>query len=81
MDLNDLNQKKFEDYLSTTHLPDPDLLIRTSGEQRLSNFLLWQCAYTEFYFTPTLWPDFTKTDFFQAIKVYQSRQRKFGAVV
>ncbi len=69
---------KFEDYLCTAGIPDPDLLIRTSGEQRISNFLLWQCAYTEFYFTETLWPDFRKPQFRQAIETYSSRERRFG---
>jgi undecaprenyl diphosphate synthase len=62
-------------------LPDPDLLIRTAGEMRISNFLLWECAYTELYVTPTLWPDFSKDDLIGAIKDYQRRTRKFGAVV
>lgn len=69
---------KFPEYLATDGIPDPDLLIRTSGEQRISNFLLWQCAYTEFYFTDTLWPDFRKTEFRQALDDYASRQRRFG---
>jgi undecaprenyl diphosphate synthase len=66
------------DYLYTANIPDPALLIRTSGELRLSNFLLWQLAYTELYFTPVLWPDFTKDDFFKAIIDYQKRERRFG---
>lgn len=69
---------EFEDYLCTKGIPDPDLLIRTSGEQRISNFLLWQCAYTEFYFTDTLWPDFRKPQFRSAIETYASRERRFG---
>lgn len=69
---------EFEDYLCTKGIPDPDLLIRTSGEQRISNFLLWQCAYTEFYFTETLWPDFRKPQFRSAIETYASRERRFG---
>lgn len=64
--------------LETRHYPDPDLLIRTSGEQRLSNFLLWQCAYTEFYFTPVFWPDIQKDDFWSAILEYQHRERRYG---
>lgn len=68
----------FPSYLSTAGLPDPDLLIRTSGEQRISNFLLWQCAYTEFYFTDILWPDFRKAEFRAAIEVFRSRKRRFG---
>ena len=66
--------------LSTSELPDPDLLIRTSGEQRVSNFLLWQMAYTEFYFTSVNWPEFSKQDFLKAITTYQQRQRRFGRV-
>lgn len=68
----------FSDYLATAGIPDPDLLIRTSGEQRISNFMLWQCAYTEFYFTPVLWPDFRKTEFQKALDEYSSRSRRFG---
>lgn len=68
----------FESFLSTKDIPDPDLLIRTSGEQRISNFMLWQCAYTEFYFTNVLWPDFRKTDFQAALDAYSSRERRFG---
>jgi len=68
----------FSNYLTTAPFPDPDLLIRTSGELRLSNFLLWQLAYTELYITPTLWPDFTKKDLIQAILDYQKRERRFG---
>jgi undecaprenyl diphosphate synthase len=70
----------FPQGLMTHGLPDPDILIRTSGEQRISNFLLWQCAYTEFVFTQTLWPDFGKTDLESAIKDFQKRERRFGAV-
>ncbi len=66
------------DHLDTHSLPDPDLLIRTSGEQRVSNFLLWQLAYTELYFTQTHWPDFRKEDFYKAIYEYQRRERRFG---
>ena len=69
-----------EKYLVTYGLPDPDLLIRTSGEKRLSNYLLWQCAYTEFVFTDTLWPDFRKEQFAGAIREYASRDRRFGKV-
>lgn len=69
---------RFSDFLATAGIPDPDLLIRTSGEQRISNFLLWQCAYTEFYFTPVLWPDFRKTEFRLALEDFASRQRRFG---
>jgi undecaprenyl diphosphate synthase len=67
-------------YLNTADLPDPDLMIRTSGETRLSNFLLWQMAYTELYFTPTLWPDFRRQDFLKALIDYQQRERRFGLV-
>lgn len=68
-------------HLDTGGIPDPDLLIRTSGEQRLSNFLLWQLAYTEFYFTDVLWPDFTKEELIKAIEYYTKRDRKFGAIL
>lgn len=70
----------FENYLYTAGLPDPDLLIRTSGELRLSNYLLWQLAYSELYVTQTYWPDFSKWDFLRAIKDYQGRERRFGGV-
>lgn len=73
-------QSMFESNLMTKGLPDPDLLIRTSGEERISNFLLWQCAYSEFFFTETLWPDFDKIDLEQAIAVYHSRERRFGGI-
>jgi undecaprenyl diphosphate synthase len=74
----DITEEMFAQNLSTVGIPDPDLLIRTSGEIRISNFLLWQMAYTEFYFTPVLWPSFTQEDFFEAILAYQHRQRRFG---
>jgi undecaprenyl diphosphate synthase len=67
-------------HLYTKNLPDPDLLIRTSGEQRLSNFLLWQCAYTEFFFTDTLWPDFDKDELLNIIQIFQNRERRFGGI-
>ena len=67
-------------YLDTRELPDPDLLIRTSGEERLSNYLLWQLAYTEFYFTDVLWPDFNKEELVKAIEKYNGRERRFGGV-
>ena len=73
-------EKLFSQALWTRDIPDPDLLIRTSGEERISNFLLWQCAYAEMFFTPTLWPDFGKTDFNKALDVYAIRDRRFGAV-
>jgi undecaprenyl diphosphate synthase len=68
----------FSSLLSTSSIPDPELLIRTSGEFRVSNFLLWQIAYSELYFTPTLWPDFSKEEFYKAIVEYQGRERRFG---
>ncbi|MEG0720174.1 MAG: isoprenyl transferase [Lachnospiraceae bacterium] len=76
----DLGQKQFESYLDTAGIPDPDLLIRTSGEMRLSNFLLWQLAYTEIYVTDVLWPDFTKKELGKAIEQYNSRDRRYGKV-
>jgi undecaprenyl diphosphate synthase len=77
---DDLNEETFAHYLYTDGLPDPDLLIRTSGEMRISNFLLWQTSYTELYVTDVLWPNFTAKDFYQAIWDYQNRQRRFGKV-
>ena len=74
----EINKEIFSKYLNTCEMPDPDLLIRTSGEYRISNFLLWQLAYTELYFTPVLWPDFNKEDIFKAIASYQKRERRFG---
>ncbi len=74
----DMNEQLFESYLQSTDMPDPDLLIRTSGEQRLSNFLLWQSAYTEFLFTSTLWPDFKREHLEQAVYEYQRRERRYG---
>ncbi len=68
----------FNSLLSTASIPDPDLLIRTSGEQRISNYMLWQCAYSEFYFTETLWPDFRKIDFEKALETYANRERRYG---
>ena len=76
----DLDEGLFSSYLYTRGLPDPDLLIRTSGEMRISNFMLWQTSYTELYVTPVLWPDFSDDDFYQAIWVYQNRQRRFGKI-
>lgn len=75
---NEINEQLFENYLQTSGIPDPELLIRTSGELRVSNFLLWQIAYTEFYITPTLWPDFRKDHLYEAIWSYQQRERRFG---
>ena len=77
---SDINESVVNAALSTYPTPDPDLIIRTSGELRLSNFLMWQAAYSEFYFTSTLWPDFTETDLDQALQDYHRRQRRFGAV-
>jgi undecaprenyl diphosphate synthase len=74
----DINNQLFEKYLSTSGIPDPELLIRTSGEYRISNFLLWQIAYSELYFTEKLWPDFRKEDLFEAIVDFQNRERRFG---
>ncbi len=75
-----LTQEDFDKYLVTADIPDPDLLIRTSGELRISNYLLWQSAYTEFYFTDTLWPDFRKPQFRQALAEYARRDRRYGKV-
>ena len=74
----DINEELFSQYLSTKGVPNPELLIRTSGEQRISNFLLWQIAYSELYFTDVLWPDFRREDLFEAIYKYQNRERRFG---
>jgi undecaprenyl diphosphate synthase len=74
----DINHEIFSQHLYTKDIPDPDLLIRTSGEYRISNFLLWQLAYTELYFTETLWPDFRKEQFLEALLSYQQRDRRFG---
>jgi undecaprenyl diphosphate synthase len=77
---NEINEEVINAELCTKNIPDPELLIRTSGEQRISNFLLWQIAYTELFFTEVLWPDFKKEDFYKAILSYQSRERRFGMV-
>ena len=76
----EIDEEMFAGYLDTKGIPEPDLLIRTSGEERLSNFLLWQLAYTEFYFTDVLWPDFNKKELQKAIDYYNGRDRRFGAV-
>ncbi len=76
----DIDEKFVSSFLTTKDIPDPDLLIRTSGEFRVSNFLLWQIAYSEFVITETLWPDFSKYDLYDAIKVFQKRERRFGKV-
>ena len=78
--VSEINEALFESYLDTHDIPDPDLMIRTSGEQRLSNYLLWQLAYSEFYFTEVLWPDFTKEELVKAIEYYNGRDRRFGGV-
>ncbi len=75
---NSITEEDFEKYLTTYGIPDPELMIRTSGELRISNFLLWQVAYSELYFTETLWPDFGKDDFYTAIIDFQKRERRFG---
>jgi undecaprenyl diphosphate synthase len=74
----EINEDTFQQYLTTKSVPDPELLIRTSGEYRISNFLLWQIAYSELYFTDTLWPDFRRADLYKAILNYQNRERRFG---
>ena len=76
--LEDIDEKMFGDSLFTWDIPDPDLVIRTSGEKRISTFLLWQGAYAEFYFTDILWPDFGKDDFYNALIDFQKRERRFG---
>jgi len=78
LNANEINEQVFSSYLATKNYPDPELMIRTSGETRLSNFLLWQLAYTEFYFTGIFWPDFKKENFYEAILDYQERERRFG---
>jgi undecaprenyl diphosphate synthase len=78
--VQDINESLFSKNLMTKNLPDPDLIIRTSGESRLSNFLMWQAAYSELYFSSVLWPDYTETDFDQACECYMTRERRFGKV-
>lgn len=78
--LPEIDENSFDEYLSTAGIPDPDLLIRTSGEQRISNYLLWQCAYTEFYFTEIMWPDFRKEEFRKAVEAFSRRDRRYGKV-
>ena len=78
--LDDLNEERFSQYLYTAGLPDPDLLIRTSGEMRISNFLLWQLSYAELYFPKKYWPDFNEKEFYKALEAYQSRDRRFGGI-
>ncbi|MDD6194490.1 MAG: isoprenyl transferase [Lachnospiraceae bacterium] len=77
---DDITEQTFGKYLDTWDLPDPDLMIRTSGEQRLSNYLLWQLAYAEFYFTPVPWPDFHESELREAIEAYENRDRRYGKV-
>lgn len=79
-DPEELTEELFESYLDTAGMPDPDLVIRTSGEQRVSNFLLWQLAYSEFYFTPVLWPDYNRDTMIEALRAYSKRDRRFGGV-
>jgi undecaprenyl diphosphate synthase len=74
----DLTEEQFSEHLDTAGLPDPDLIVRTSGEKRISNFLLWQAAYSELYFTDVLWPDFNEKELLSALLDYQGRQRRFG---
>ena len=76
----DITEETVSGFLDTAGIPEPDLLIRTCNEQRISNFLLWQLAYTEFYFTPVLWPDFTKEELIKAVEAYNHRDRKFGGL-
>lgn len=78
---DELTEEAFASYLDTAGLPEPDLIIRTSGERRLSNFLLWQGAYSELYFSDTLWPDFDRDEFMLAIRDYQGRERRFGGII
>ncbi|NLM36449.1 MAG: isoprenyl transferase [Clostridiales bacterium] len=80
IDINDINEESFNNYLYTAGMPDPDLIIRPSGEKRVSNFLLWQSAYSEFWYSTINWPDFTVEDLHQAIMDYQNRDRRFGGV-
>jgi len=77
---DDIDEKVISNYLYTSGMPDPDLLIRPSGELRISNFLLWQVAYAEFWYSPVLWPDFRKNHLLEAIVDYQTRQRRFGGI-
>ncbi len=80
LDVQEINESLFSDFLYTANIPDPDLLIRTSGEMRISNFLLWQTSYTELYVIDTLWPDFNRRELFEAIIDFQKRERRFGKV-
>ena len=78
--IEDVTEATYKTALSTARFPDPDLMIRTSGETRLSNFLLWELSYAEFQFIPTLWPDFTKSHFYKCILNYQNKERRFGMI-
>ncbi|MCU0851999.1 MAG: polyprenyl diphosphate synthase [Thermoplasmata archaeon] len=78
LDVKDISEKTFSDYLYTKDMPDPDLILRTSGEERISNFLLWQLAYSELYFSDVYWPGFRKIDFLRAVRAYQQRKRRYG---
>ena len=78
--LEEITEETIDNHLQTASIPDPELLVRTSGEHRISNYLLWQIAYSELYFTDKLWPDFKQEDFYQAINDYQNRERRFGLV-
>ena len=78
--VSDISEEMFSSYLDTKGIPDPDLMIRTSGEQRISNYMLWQMAYTEFYFTDVLWPDFNKKELEKAIAYYANRDRRYGGI-
>ncbi len=80
IEVDDIDDQLLDNKLYTSNIPDPELLIRTSGELRISNFLLWQIAYSELYFTDILWPDFTEEDFYKAIYEYQNRERRFGMI-
>lgn len=80
LDIEDITQDSIGEYLDTKGLPEPDLLIRTCNEQRISNFLLWQLAYTEFYFTPVAWPDFSKEELIKAVEAYNHRDRRYGLI-
>ncbi|MGI5824890.1 MAG: polyprenyl diphosphate synthase, partial [Bacillota bacterium] len=80
LEIEDIDEKIFAQHLSTKDMPDPELMIRTSGEQRLSNFLLWQLAYSELYFTDVYWPDFREAELLKAVYCYQHRDRRFGGV-
>ena len=81
LDVDQIDERMFSEHLETAGIPDPDLVIRTSGEYRISNFLLWQSAYSELLFTDTLWPEFSKEDFFAAINEYNRRERRYGDIV